>query len=360
MSVVGDLVGGIFGGNKSGGSQPVQTQKVNAEPWDKQKPFFTDDKKGIYNLAHDLYQKPQEYYGGNTVVPFSGDTSQGMDSIRSMAGQPNQLYQSAAQGTQGVLDRGGYSQNFDQFAAPMMGIASGDNRIDTSRMENIAGGGMLGQNPYIDKLVDQVSNDASGAVNRNAFFSGREASPYHAGAVAEQVGKLSNQIRGQDYAQERGYMDSAMNSLANVQGTNIANQYQSAQGLLGADNLAQTQLGAFASQAPNIDQFGYANAARMMDLGQMQEGKAAEQIQDDLARFNFEQQEPSDRLARYAAMVEGTPVMSNASQSTFAPAPTPTGSGILGGALQGAQIGSVIPGIGTGFGALGGGLLSMF
>jgi hypothetical protein len=95
-----------------------------------------------------------------------------------------------------------------------------------------------------------------------------------------------------------------------------------------------------------------------MNVGSMNEQQSANQLQDQINRFNFAQQEPLNRLGTYNALIQG-----NYGGQTTQTSPLYVNQGAnalgggLGGALAGAKLGSMFPGIGTGLGALGGGLL---
>lgn len=365
MNTIGDVFGSIFGGGGGGSSQPTaQTIQTNTtEIPAPLLPYFqgTGGNTGILPEAERLYDEGGiEYFPGSTVTPFSGNTQLGMDAIAGMAREGSPLIGTSQDNLMGLLGAQGQGQHFGLGTGVMGDIARGDLGIDTSGLENIAGGGLLGQNPYIDQVIGDISEDATNAVNRNAFFGGREGSPFHAGAVAENVARVTAPIRMQDYASERGMMQGAMNQVAGIQGTNIANQYQGAQGLLGADINAQNQMMRGIGAAPGVYDFGMQPSRYLMDIGSMEEAKSFEELQDQIARHDFEQQQPYDALARYQGFVGGAPLISSSSTSTYAPQPSFSGGGLLGGALGGATLASMLNPAYAGYGALGGGLLGGF
>lgn len=132
-------------------------------------------------------------------------------------------------------------------------------------------------------------------------------------------------------------MQDAIGQLAGVEGTNIANQFGAAQGGIGA------QLSA-GQAAPGADEFGYSNANRLMGLGGAQEGKSAQELQEQLSRFQFDQNERSNALAQYAALVGGSPIYQNQGQGqVFGPQQQTgfSGGGALGGAYLGGSLGTM-------------------
>ena len=108
------------------------------------------------------------------------------------------------------------------------------------------------------------------------------------------------------------------------------------------------------------DALAQAPQAALMDeklltgVGEAREGLAQAELQDNINRFNFEQNQPMQNLKDYMALVSGGTVGSN----TIEPVSRNTASSALGGALGGAQLAQ-----GAGFdpmlGAIGGGLLGL-
>jgi len=273
MSFIGDAVDSIFGGGGGSAGQPTQITTSNQDIPDWLKTYYTggDGKTGILEQAGDLYsQGAREYFPGQTVQDYDPATMQGLEGIQNQA--ENDTLTSTA---------------YDQ-------------------MENIASGGMMGGNPYIDQVVDQVGKDATSAVNSNAFFGGREGSGAHANAVAETVGDLSNRIRMQDYASERQMMQRGIES------------------------------------APSMAAARYAPYQQMMGVGGAYEAKEGERMADERARYDFAENEPYDRLAKYQSFVGNAPLMTNQSTSTYAPTPGFSGAGMLGGGMTGAMAGNML------------------
>ena len=259
------------------------------------------------------------------------------------------------------MERGGFTENYDSFAPTMQGIMSGDTGIDVSRTQAIADGDMLGANPYMEELVGQVTEDATAAANRGAWFGGREGSPYAGKAIAEGVARATTPLRYGDYQQERGYQQQAISDLARLEGANIANQFGASQGLAGIDqDAANRQLNQFA-QAPGAYSFQGAPAGYLMQIGGLLEGKEAADTAADIAKFDFEQNAEQSNLANLVANIAGAPISTTQTTSTYQPNTGFSSAGLLGGALGGASLGSML-GVpyGPAIGAVGGGLLGGF
>ena len=108
------------------------------------------------------------------------------------------------------------------------------------------------------------------------------------------------------------------------------------------------------------DALGQAPQAALMDerlltgVGEAREGMAQAELQDNINRFNFEQNQPMTNLQNYMGLVGGGTVGSN----TIQPVMRNSAASALGGALGGAQLAKNL-GFSSGMGAIGGGLLGL-
>lgn len=116
----------------------------------------------------------------------------------------------------------------------------------------------------------------------------------------------------------------------------------------------QAQQAAIA-QAPAAREFGYADLGTLADVGAAREAQSQAELQADIDRYQFEQGQPLSSLANYMAAIQGGTI----GRDTVTPYFRQPGVSALGGALGGAQLASKIPGLSTGMGALGGGLLGL-
>ena len=113
--------------------------------------------------------------------------------------------------------------------------------------------------------------------------------------------------------------------------------------------------------APQTAAADYQNIGAVADVGAQQQAQAQAQLNDQVNRFNFQQQLPYNRLGLYNQMVQGNyGGSSTLSQPYFGPPSQGIGSqvlGGLGGAAGGAALGSMLmPGVGTAAGGILGGL----
>jgi hypothetical protein len=257
-------------------SQPSGTQQVvnKSEPWEAQKPVL----ERVFNRAEDLYNTPQKYFSGNTVIPFSAQTQQAITNTQNIANSQMPTL----------------SNNINQINKTINGdyLYGGDgfnNAFDAASR----------------KIMPLVNSQAAAVGQNNSSARDRLMTQTLADAFASQ------------YGQERQNQLAAQNAL------------------------------------PQLMQSQYLPQQQLLNVGGMNEQMAGQQLQDQINRYNFAQQEPANRLAMLSQFAQGN---YGGSQTSSAPLYSNPAAGGLGGALAGAKIGSAIPGLGTGLGAALGGL----
>jgi hypothetical protein len=337
-------------------------------------------------------------------------------SLYGQAGQQpgSQIYQQAAQGQLGNITTrqlsdiaGGSMLNSNPYQQQMMQAAtrpltqqfgeqvlpgisslySKSGRLGSGSMERALG---TATESYGRALGDVTSNLAGSqyqaerqlqqsALGQLAGVSQQDISTRLAGAgglqsaqaqaLAQQAG-LIGQIGGfsqQDIA----------NRLAGAQGLQSA-QAQSLQGQLGAaggvgatqEQALQRQLQA-ASAAPSIYAQQYLPSQMLGQVGAQQEAISNQALQEQMARYNFQQQLPYQQLSGYLSSVYGSPMGGYGTQTapTYNNTTTNTLAGGLAGGLGGYALGSMLPSTALGgygglaggaLGAIGGGLLGAF
>jgi hypothetical protein len=123
--------------------------------------------------------------------------------------------------------------------------------------------------------------------------------------------------------------------------------------------------------APSIYGQQYLPAQTLGQVGAQQEAISGQALQDQMARYNFQQQLPYQQLQGYLSSVYGSPMGSYGTQTTQQPtynnSTTNALTGALAGGLGGYALGQAFPslnfagGYGTaGLGAAAGGLLGGF
>ena len=222
----------------------VQTIRSN-EPPAFQQPFLQTG----FDRALEQLDAPPEYFPGSPVVPFAPQTETALQGVeqRATAGSPL-----TAAGQQGLLET--------------------------------ASGAYLGENPALQGAID--------AASRGLVRKFQEAVAPGIASQFSRAGRYgSNQLQSaQDAAQENlatGLRDVASQLAYRDYGAERENMLRAA------------------VAAPTIAAMDYGDLAQLERVGATREGKAADELQDAISRFNFEQTKDEDALERYMALVAG-------------------------------------------------------
>jgi len=243
--------GGLFGGGGDGGGSSQTTRDI--PEW--LKPYVTF---GLTE-AQSLYKGAgPDYYPGQTYVSPSGQTTQalGLAEQRALTGSP--LQKAALQQQAGTVGGTYLSQSNPYLQQALQGAAD------------------IATKQYYDAL----KGGRSGAVIAGRMGSGAQqevesrAEQNLANALASQAG----QLRYQDYSSERARQEAAA---------------------MGAPAMAASE---------------YADINQLLQTGQMGEAYDQAKLEADVARFNFGQQKPYEKLSSYLGAVYGAPVPIQESQ----------------------------------------------
>ena len=262
MSIIGD----IFGGKP----EQVAVQTISNNPPAYAQPFLTS----VMNRAEDIYNTPRQYYPGQTFVDFSPATQEALNrgEARAMAGSP--LLTGAQNFTNTAMSGGFLNPATDM----MMGTARGDY--------------LSSGNPYLSAALQPAIDQIQGQFSK----AGRSGSGYNVGSMTQALAP----VYAQNYATERQNQMAAQQAIGNLAQQDFANRFAAAQA------------------APALAAADYDDITRLATFGQAREDKTAEQLAADIARFNFLQQEPLDRLANFASLIRGGTMGGDRSQPIYA------------------------------------------
>lgn len=278
----------------SGGSSGTQQTIQSTTPWSGQQPYLTT---GFEQAQQNVLNRPQTYYPNSTVVPFSPQTEQALQAQeqRAVGGSP-------------------------------LNTAAQDQTLATLR------GDYLNANPNLQGAIDAATRGLTRQYQTNVVpaiagqFSG-------AGRYGSGLADASQRNAGQAYMQQVGDISSGM-------------AYQN----YNNERMNQLRASLFAPQLANQD---YYDIGQLGQVGATREELGGRELQDQISRFNFAQQEPGARLANYMALVGGGQYGSNT--TTTSPLYRNQLAGGLGGALAGTSLANQLgasPWLGAGAGAL--------
>jgi len=225
----------------------TSTSSQKSDPWGPSQPYL----KNILGQAATLQSQGGQYYPFSTVVPFSQDTTQSLQGIRSYANQGNPL--------------AGQAQN------ALSGILSGNsNDPAIGGLQQTA----AGNSDYARQLFDSLKGDVQDSVNSQFSMAGRTGSPAAQDVMTKRLGDLATGV----YGQERGYQQNAQNTLAQLLNSGMG-------------------------QASSVWQQGADPYKMLGQVGQAYEGQAGNQLQDLMARWDYGQNAGWDSLSKLASIV---------------------------------------------------------
>lgn len=260
-----------------------------------------------------------------------------------------QTYVSPSTQTQEALSQ---QEALARQSSPMLQQAQNAYQQSLSGIGATAGGSFLQGSPYQQQamqaatrpLEQQFSNQVLPQIASLYSKSGR----YGSGAMQNALGQATE-----------GYG----RALGDITGTMANQQYMAERGLQQQAQLGQAQL---AAAAPSMYAQQYIPSQQLAQVGAAREAIAAQPLQEQMQRFQFQQQLPYQQLSGYLSSVYGSPMGSFGSQSQQTSMPsnpiinTAAGAGL--GYLGGQALGSFINNTPfsltspSGYGVAGGGL----
>jgi hypothetical protein len=265
------------------------------------RPFLT---QGLERARELFLTGPQPtFFPGQTYVTPSEATTEAIAQQEALARAQSPSLQAAQQAYQSSLGQigqtaaGGFLQS-NPYQQAMLQAA-------TRPLTQQFGEQVL---PGISSLYSRAGRYGSGAMER-ALGGATEA-------YGRALGDVSANIVGQDYARERGLQQQAQMGQA-----------------------------ALAQLAPSIYQQQFLPSQTLAQVGAAREAIAAQPLQEQMARFQFGQQQPIQSLMSYLSSVYGTPLSSYGQQTAQLPenrlmsGVTGAGLGYVGGQALGSFIG---------------------
>lgn len=217
------------------------------------------------------------FFQGQTYVSPSEQTLTALQQQEEMAragspllAQGQQAYQQALTGV-GQTAMGGFLQGSPyQQAAISAATRPIQQQFEQSTLPGLA------------SLFSARGRYGSGAMER-AVGQAQEA-------TGRAIGDVATNIAYQDYARERGLQQQALGQQA-----------------------------ALAAAAPSFYQQQFIPSQQLAQIGAQREAIAGLPLQEEMARFQFQQQLPQQQLSSYLSSVYGTPLGSYGTQSTQLP-----------------------------------------
>lgn len=189
--------------------------------------------------------------------------------------------------------------------------------------KTLSGDYLSAGNPYFGQMADRITAKVLPGIDSRFAASGRMGSGLHGRAVGEGLGDAIGSLAYQNYGDERTNMMRGM------------------------------------MFAPQMAQQDYFDIAKLAEVGGLREDQAQLGINDEMARFDFSQMEPWQRLGLYNSLIQGNYGGESSSTNSIQLPRRSVGAGMLGGAASGAGMGMMVGGpwgaaVGGGLGLLSG------
>lgn len=324
-----------------GGDDGQQITTSKQEPWKPQQPYL---KMGMKSAQQELLNQPQQYpvqSGDQAVADLNQVQQQALQAQVNRAQQGSPLTNAARQ-TVGSTAQGDYLYTNPGYS--MFGQTASGQMLTPDTNPYLRGA----YNAAADEMSRQYRENTVPEINSQAIRAGRTGSGAWADVrgqaqsnYANQLGDLANKMFSRQYEAERGRQMSAAQNIANMYQQERGRQMQAAQ------------------QAPQLAQLDYSNLQKMLQAGTIQQEQAQQEIDAEIKRQLYNQEEPYRRISRFTDIATGAG--SGGTTTQRKPLYEDTGSQVLGGAATGAGLGYQMGGgWGAAAGAAAGGLLGAF
>lgn len=302
--------GCFLGGGGGGGQAPAgnTTTVQKSDPWSGQQPYLTT---GFQKAQDLLNQGGPQYFSGQTYAGPTDAQNAAINAQISLASQGNPLTYAATGAT------------LDKLSPDFMNANPGNQLYQN-----------LGNGPALQGAINSAVQQATPGLLDSFTQGNRLNSP------------------GAAYAVSQGVASAAAPYV-------LAGQQSAAQGLSENYNTAGQQQNQALLFAPQTAQMPYQDISNLYNAGATQQQQQQANINDQLARYNYQQTEPFNLLDWYNQQVSGTYGGTSTLTSPYFQQPGNAMGGALGGAALGGGaaylLGASNPYIAAA--AIGGGLL---
>lgn len=279
-----------MGGSPGGGSQSTNTVQ-KADPWAGQQPFLQGGTDTQGNAVPGVFNEAAKLYQNNPLQYYQGQTFAGLAPETEMSLQMQ-------------TDR-----------------ALGGSQLNNAAQTN---------------LTDTLNGKYLDANTNPYLMSGSDA--VLAKVLPQIDAKFAASGRGQSGLAQRASAQGATDALGGLALQNYNNE--------------RTNQQRAALMAPQLAQQDYADAARLGEVGSVREDLSQQQINEAMARQQYNQMAPYQQLGLYNSLIQGQ--YGGTTQQTQTMPRRSVGAGVLGGGVAGGSLGYLLGdslGLGSGGGA---------
>jgi Chaperone of endosialidase len=274
-----------------GGGNNTSTTK--SDPWEGQQPYIKD----VMSKAQGQYNNfTPQFYGGSTVAGLNPIQNQAIGATAATGLYGSPVLNAAQNSTKSILDNNPNNNNPSNggFWSQMTGQGLGQKAL-----QSYANGDQLSAgNPYFQQMAQTTLGQVVPGLEQQFAQGNAMNSPAAAYAVSKGANDAIGQLAYQNYGQQQQNQIGAAEALS-------GQQLSGAQGLSGNYNSGVGNQISAANQAQGLYQTQLGGQQAAMSAGQTQQDQAQKQIQDQIDRWNFAQQQPYSKLNQYSNLVGG-------------------------------------------------------
>ena len=320
------------GGGSGGGGQSTNTVQ-KADPWAGQQPFLKD----VFQEAQDRYNQADSpsFFPGSTIAGFNPNELAYQQNVLNQFGSGNfQNMQQGAEGAVGNLFAGNdiynatgglapYGQESLVAASNFTDSQVGDTTNASPLMQQMLSGSVQ-QNPFIEQANNAMAADAVSNFQQQVMPAirasqigyqpggssrGDIATGIAAGNVGRSIADFANTNRMNAFNSAQQQQMQAAQLLEGGRGQRAGEALQqgtSAFGLgLGGQQQYANQLNQGLGAYGTVSQNPYDIAGNVNDIGMTQREMAQQQLDEDINRFQFDQNVQDQKLSNYANLIQG-------------------------------------------------------
>src|SRR5262245_31539437 len=337
-----------FGGSSSQPQQQTTTYQLSPE----QRELMNIALPGVRQFAATTPQR----YQGTTVAGFDPAQQQAQAQALTAAGGAQQgIADTSAQALTGLLTGGRAPTAVSPMNLPANPFDAGF--VNPATNPILQGAITAATRPITQQLTESIlPNIRSEAQLAGQFGGSRQgiAEGLAAGRALDAIGATGANLAQQTYGTNVGAIQAARGQDIGAETSRYGTDVNAA---AAADRLQAENISRALGLTPTISEAQLAPARTVGGVGDVRQAMAQALLGERVGNFNYDQLAPFLQSKEILALMAGLPGGTSISTATT-PKPNPFLTA-LGGAATGAGLGSTFGPIGTGVGALGGGLLGL-
>jgi hypothetical protein len=172
-------------------------------------------------------------------------------------------------------------------------------------LSDMASGSMIGNNPYLDSIVNKSSQQIGDQVNQMFAAGGRYGSGANQGVLADSIASNANNLYNDDYQRSRDRQISAASAIQGAQNAGLSTQLAATQGGANVENQGTQNLLGMIGQLPTIQGNKTFDSTQQMKVGNMLDQYTQTGLNDLIKQWTQQDMEPWARLGGLISAATG-------------------------------------------------------